>query len=97
MNLADATVSMPDTAVLGDKITHLMLLALMSIQHQPSAITYGMAARRAGATWEELRAVASLTVLVHGLAAKDACETVLGAVADREQQERVAGAVAAYG
>jgi 4-carboxymuconolactone decarboxylase len=97
MSLVDATVSMPGTEFLGDRTSHLMLLALMAPQHPPTAISHGLAARRAGASWGELRAAASLTVAAHGLAAKDACEAVLRAIADREQQERVAGAVAAYG
>jgi 4-carboxymuconolactone decarboxylase len=56
-----------------------------------------MAALRVGASWSELRAVVDLAFLLHGLPAANRGEELLSALAEREREDRLAGAVAAYG
>jgi hypothetical protein len=57
----------------------------------------GLAARRAGASWDELRAVADMAFLLHGLPAVNRGDELLAALAEREREDRIAGIVAAYG
>jgi len=78
------------------KAAHLILLAMMLTEHGAAAAAQGVAARRAGASWDELRAVVGLAFLLQGLPAANHGEEFLTAVAEREHAERVAGAVAAY-
>ena len=78
------------------KAAHLILLAMMLTEHGAVAAAQGIAARRAGASWDELRAMVGLAVLLYGLPAVNRGEECLTAVAEREHAERVAGAVASY-
>jgi hypothetical protein len=79
------------------KTAHLMLLAILLTEHGAIAVVQGVAARRAGASWDELRGVAHLIFLLHGLSGAQRGEAFLSALAEREREDRVAGAVAAYG
>jgi 4-carboxymuconolactone decarboxylase len=66
-------------------------------QHRATAVRRGVAARRAGASWDELCDVVRLVVLLHGLPDANCGDGCLTALAEREREDRVAGAVAAYG
>lgn len=79
------------------KPAHLMLLAMLLNGHGAAAVVQGIAARRAGASWDELRGVVHLVFLLHGLPGANRGEEFLTALAEREREDRVAGAVAAYG
>ena len=79
------------------KTAHLMLLAMVLNEHGATAVAQGVVARRAGASWDELRDVVHLVFLLHGLPGANRGDEFLTALAEREREDRVAGAVAAYG
>lgn len=79
------------------KAAHLMLLAMLLVEHGAAAVAQGIAARRAGAGWDELRGVADLAFLLHGLPAANRGDELLAALAEHEREDRIAGIVAAYG
>ena len=79
------------------KTTHLMLLAMLVGEHGSAAVAQGVAARQAGASWDELRGVVRLVFLLHGLPGANRGDEFLTALAELEREDRVAGAVAAYG
>ena len=79
------------------KTAHLMLLAMLLKEHGATAVTQGVAARRAGASWDELRGVVRLVFLLHGLPGANRGDEFLTALAEREREDRIAGAVAAHG
>jgi len=79
------------------KAAQLILLAMLLSQHGAAAVEQGVAARRAGASWDELRDVVRLVFLLHGLPGANRGDEFLTALAEREREDRVAGAVAAYG
>jgi 4-carboxymuconolactone decarboxylase len=49
------------------KTAHLMLLAMLLGEHGAAAVVQGIAARQAGASWDELRGVVRPLFLLHGL------------------------------
>jgi 4-carboxymuconolactone decarboxylase len=79
------------------KTAHLILLALLLNEHGVTAVEQGIAARRAGATWDELRDVVRLVFLLHSLPAANRGDEFLTALTKREHEDKVAGAFAAYG
>jgi hypothetical protein len=79
------------------KTVHLMLTALLLAEHGAAAVEQGMAARRAGVSKAEVEAVAALVFATHGLAGIARGDEFLTSLEERERDERVAGAVAAYG
>ena len=66
-------------------------------EHGAAAVVQGIAARRVGATWDELRGVVHLVSMLHGLPGANRGDEFLTALAEREREDRIAGAVAAYG
>lgn len=79
------------------KTVHLLLTALLLAEYGAAAVEQGMAARREGATRSEVEAVAALVFATHGVAGAARGDEFLTALAEREREDRVAGAVAAYG
>jgi hypothetical protein len=79
------------------RTVHLLLTALLLTEHGAAAVEQGMVARRAGVSRAEVEAVAALVFATHGLAGVARGDEFLTALAEREREERVAGAVAAYG
>lgn len=79
------------------RAAHLTLLAMMLMNHSAGALTQAIAARRAGASWDDLHHMVDLAFLLFGLPAADRGEELLTALAQWEQQDRIEGAVAAYG
>jgi alkylhydroperoxidase/carboxymuconolactone decarboxylase family protein YurZ len=79
------------------KTAQLILLAMLLADHGAAVVAQGVAARRAGASWHELRALIGMAFLLHGLPAANCGDEFLTAFAEREHEERIAGAVAAHG
>jgi len=84
-------------AALSAKDAHLILLSMLLKEHGANAVVQGIAARRAGASWDEVRGVVHLAFLLYGLAGANRGDEFMTALAEHEREERVAGAVAAYG
>ena len=81
----------------GAREAHLTLLAMMLMNHSGGALAQAIAARRAGANWDDLHHMVDLAFLLFGLPAADRGGELLTALAQREQQDRIEGAVASYG
>lgn len=79
------------------KAAHLILLAMLLKEHGATAVSQGVAARRAGASWDELHGVVRLVFLLCGLPGANRGDEFLTALAEREREDRVADAMAAYG
>ena len=79
------------------RTAHLLLLAMLLMEHGADACEQAVAARRAGASWNDLRGVVQLAFLLHGLPAAHRGEELLMALAQWEHDDKIAGAVAAYG
>jgi 4-carboxymuconolactone decarboxylase len=76
---------------------HLTLMAMMLMSHGANALAQAIAARRAGASWGDLHRIVDLAFLLVGLPAADRGQELLTALAEWEHQDRIDGAVAAYG
>jgi alkylhydroperoxidase/carboxymuconolactone decarboxylase family protein YurZ len=70
---------------LDTKTAQLILFAVLLAQLSDAAQLHAIAARRAGASWEELNAVIGLTFLFRGLSAANRGAEILSAVALREK------------
>lgn len=68
------------------KTVQLMLFGMLLMDRNDAATTHGIAARRAGASWEELQAVISLCFLFRGLPAANRGADILADLAQREYQ-----------
>jgi hypothetical protein len=79
------------------RAAHLMLLAMMLMNRSDGALAQAVAARHACASWDDLHHLVDLALLLFGLATADRGQELLTALAQREQQDRIEGAVAAYG
>ena len=79
------------------RTSHLLLLGMLLMEHGAEACAQAVAARRAGASWDDLRDVVHLAFLLHGLPAAHRGEELLAALAQWEHDDKIAGAVAAYG
>lgn len=69
------------------KTAQLMLFGMLLLDLNDAMQLHAIAARRAGATWEEMQAVVSLAFLFRGLSAANRGAEVLAAVAKREAEE----------
>jgi 4-carboxymuconolactone decarboxylase len=68
------------------KTVQLMLFGMLLMDMNDAATTHGVAARRAGASWEELQAVISLCYLFRGLPAANRGADILAELAKREAE-----------
>ena len=66
------------------KTAQLMLFGMLLMDMSDAAQLHAIAARRAGASWEEMQAVVSLCFLVRGLPAANRGAEILANVAKRE-------------
>lgn len=66
------------------KTAQLMLFGMLLMDLSDAAPLHAIAARRAGATWEELQAVISLCFLFRGLSAANRGAEILANLAKRE-------------
>ena len=69
------------------KTAQLMLFGMLLMDLSDAAQLHALAARRAGATWEELQATVSLCFLFRGLSAANRGAEILANLAKREQTE----------
>jgi 4-carboxymuconolactone decarboxylase len=68
------------------KTAQLMLFGMLLMNLQDAAKLHAIAARRAGATWEELAAVVGLAFLFRGLSAANYGSQILMEIAQAEAQ-----------
>ncbi len=68
------------------KTAQLMLFGMLLMDMNDAAPLHGIAARRAGATWEEMQAVVSLAFLFRGLSAANRGAELLANIAKREAE-----------
>jgi 4-carboxymuconolactone decarboxylase len=73
------------------KTSQLMLFGMLLMDGSDAAILHGIAARRAGASWEEMQAVISLCFLFRGLSAANKGAELLANIAKREEASQSAG------
>jgi len=68
------------------KTVQLMLFGMLLMDLNDAAMLHAIAARRAGASWEEMQAVVSLVFLFRGLSAANRGAELLANVAKRESE-----------
>ena len=68
------------------KTAQLMLFGMLLMDLSDAALLHALAARRAGATWEELQATVSLCFLFRGLSAANRGAEILANLAKREKE-----------
>lgn len=73
-------------ACLDPKTVQLMIFGMLMVDLSDAATIHGIAARRAGASWEELQAVVSLAYLFRGVSAANRGADLLARIAERETQ-----------
>jgi len=66
------------------KTVQLMLFGMLLITLSDAAVLHGIAARRAGATWEELQDVVNLCFLFRGLSAANRGAEIIANIAQHE-------------
>jgi alkylhydroperoxidase/carboxymuconolactone decarboxylase family protein YurZ len=69
------------------KTSQLMLFGMLLMDGSDAAVLHGIAARRAGASWEEMQAVVSLCFLFRGLSAANRGAETMANIAKREDTE----------
>ena len=74
------------------KTVQLMLFGMLLLSLRDAARIHGIAARRAGATWEEMQAVVNLAYLYGGLSAANIGAQFLQEIAKMEAEQEEAGA-----
>jgi len=67
------------------KTTHLILFGMLLVEHNPAAQMHALAARRAGATWEELHKVVELAAVTKSLGPANQGSFMLKALREKEQ------------
>jgi 4-carboxymuconolactone decarboxylase len=72
------------TDALDQKPVQLILFAVLSVQLRDAAKIHGHAARRAGASWEELQATIDLAYLFGGVSIANHAPSILEGVAELE-------------
>ena len=72
------------------KTAQLMLFGMLLMDMSDAAQLHGIAARRAGASWEEMQAVINLCFLFRGLPAANRGAEILANIAKREAEAKPA-------
>jgi 4-carboxymuconolactone decarboxylase len=67
------------------KTTHLILFGMLLVEHNPAAQMHALAARRAGATWQELHKVIELASATGSLGPANQGSAMLKTLRDKEQ------------
>jgi 4-carboxymuconolactone decarboxylase len=73
--------------VFDTKTSQLMLFGILIVTLRDAARLHGIAARRAGATWEEMNAVVNLAFLYGGLSAANLGAQFIQQIAEMEAEE----------
>jgi 4-carboxymuconolactone decarboxylase len=68
------------------KTTHLILFGMLLVEHNPAAEMHALAARRAGANWQELHKVVELASATGTLGPANQGSAMLKALRDREAE-----------
>src|SRR5690625_1462022 len=71
-----------------DKTAQMILFGMLLMDGSDASVLHGIAARRAGATWEEMQAVVNLCFLFRGLSAANRGAEQLARIAKREAEEQ---------
>mgnify|MGYP001544783699 CR=1 FL=1 len=74
-------------ACFDSKTVQLMVFGMLVVDLSDAATIHGIAARRAGASWEEMQAVVSLAYLFRGVSAANRGADLLARIAEREAQK----------
>jgi 4-carboxymuconolactone decarboxylase len=69
------------------KTSQLMLFGMLLMDGSDATVLHGIAARRAGASWEEMQAVVSLCFLFRGMSAANRGAEMLANIAKREDAQ----------
>ena len=72
----------------GIKTAQLMLFGMLLMDLSDAALLHALAARRAGASWEELQATVSLCFLFRGLLAANRGAEILAHLAQHEKETK---------
>jgi hypothetical protein len=67
------------------KITNLILFGMLLVEHHPAAQMHALAARRAGASWQELHKVVELASATGALAPANQGAAALHALREKEE------------
>lgn len=67
------------------KMTNLILFGMLLVEHNPAAQMHALAARRAGATWQELHKVIELAAATKSLGPANQGSSMLKSLRDKEQ------------
>lgn len=67
------------------KMTNLILFGMLLVEHHPAAQTHALAARRAGASWQELHKIVELASATGALAPANQGAAVLQALREKEK------------
>jgi hypothetical protein len=73
-----------------------MLLAMLLVEHGAAAVEQCIVALGAAASWDEMRDVPDMALLLHGRSAANRGDGLLTAFVECEREDRIAGIVAAY-
>jgi 4-carboxymuconolactone decarboxylase len=73
------------------KTVQLMLFGMLLLSLRDAARIHGIAARRAGATWEEMQAVVNLAYLYGGLSAANIGAQFIQQIAEMEDEQETEG------
>jgi 4-carboxymuconolactone decarboxylase len=68
------------------KMTNLILFGMLLVEHNPAAQMHALAARRAGATWQELHKVIELAAATKSLGPANQGSSMLKSLRDTEQR-----------
>ncbi len=68
------------------KMTNLILFGMLLVEHNAAAQMHALAARRAGATWQELHKVVELAAATKSLGPANQGSSMLKSLRDKEQQ-----------
>jgi 4-carboxymuconolactone decarboxylase len=79
------------SGVFDEKTTQLMVFAMMMAELSDAAHLHATAARRAGASWQELQAVITLCAVFRGVPAANRGADILAKVAEKEAAPVQAG------
>jgi 4-carboxymuconolactone decarboxylase len=70
--------------VFDEKLTNLILFGMLLVEHNPAAEVHAVAARRAGASWQELHKVVELAAATKALWPANAGSAMLKTVREKE-------------
>lgn len=76
-----------DSPTLEEKTKQLILFAILAVQFRDAVVTHGLAARMAGASWEELQATLDLAYLFGGVSVANHAPKIIADIKAKEEAE----------